>query len=176
MNAEEQMRALLRREIEAVLRATAGATDAPAGWWEGEEGATDAADRRRVLDDLRFGRLHWRQAREHAQRALAALDAGDLALAEVGLREAKGLAACALEARMQPKDYADLNGAAGTRGAKERTADRNRQIDEAVTGAEARGLRGSAAYAAAQRAHPELKGMTVAAMRKARGRARKPGQ
>ena len=138
-----------------MLRATAGATDASAGWWEAEDGTTDAADRRRVLDDLRFGRLHWRQAREHAQRALAALDAGDLALAEVGLREAKGLAACALEARMQPKDYAELNGAAAPRG-RAALAGRDRRFAAAVAAQEAAGIFGKAARNAALRDDPSL--------------------
>lgn len=168
---------LLRREIVSIMEMTADASDAPAGWWEGEAGAVVAADRRRVLDDLRAGRLHWREARDHAERALAALDAGDLALAEIGLRSAKALVAIALARQVGATGIAVLNGAASSRG-RSALASRDRRFADAVAAQEAKGVFGKAARAAALRADPALAaefdpGIGDAALRAALRRAEK---
>src|SRR4051812_26652997 len=115
------MRDYIRERLVTIKAATQGADaiEAP-GYWVG-----DKAGERRVLDDLKSGRLAWRKAHHLAQLGLEALDRGDRELAELARRQAESLAAGAEEARPKKKNRAALTTSAKRRGRPPHTQDRN---------------------------------------------------
>jgi len=160
----------LRRKLQQIIEATPAAGVKGGGFWVG-----DKAEERRVLDDVRAGRLSWWSALQHARRGLDALDLGNEELASAFLEEAQRLRAAAIEARMKPADYADLGSSARPRGQQPRTAGRDARLAAAV--AAAAPLVGKSARLAALAADPELaeafKGMGDAAIRAAVRRGEK---
>lgn len=104
--------ASVRRQLTAILRKTASAADLPGGsFWVGE-----VAGERRVLDDLRAGRLAWRSAHQSAQDGLDALDGGDLEMASAHLTSALWLYIDVLEKRVRKQDMQLVHRPAGNRG------------------------------------------------------------
>jgi len=162
VTSEDSICSRLRR----VVAETEGATIEPPVYWEG-----DTAGKRRVLDDLRSGRLAFRRARQDAIAGLNALDRGEVELARAFMREAEGHLISAQLNRPQKKRKAALTMSAKRRGRKRTTEERNRRLAEAVAAQEARGLVGSMARAAAFRAdpalHTEFKGLLRPAVSKA---------
>lgn len=141
------------------------------GFWVG-----DKAEERRVADNLRSGALEWQAAREGAMHALDALQAGEVEIAELGLRNAEGLRAAAMEKRLKPSQYAPLQRNAELRG-RTTEASRDERLAAAVEKQERQGLKGKEARAAAIKADPFLyasfKTVTDAGIRAAIRRARK---
>jgi hypothetical protein len=104
--------ASLRRQLTTIKNKTANSiTMDPGGWWVG-----DVAGERRVLDDLGAGRLAWWQAHNSAESGLAALEQGDLELAEVCLTNALWLYIDVLEGRVRPADMKILGKPSKRRG------------------------------------------------------------
>src|SRR3954471_16415554 len=163
----------IRQRLAEVVAATEGAATAiePPSYWEG-----DKAGKRRVLDDLRSGRLAWRRAHLDALAGLKALHRGEGGLAEAFMREAEGHYVSAQMNRPQKKGKAALTTSAKRRGRKRTTEERNRKLAEAVAMQEARGLVGSAALAAAYRADPALKAEFKGLLRPAVSKALRDGK
>lgn len=113
------------------------------GYWIGNQAAE-----RQVNDNLISGRIEWQSARETAERALGALEAGDIAYAKIGLREAKNLMAAAYERNLKPSDIERVRHDAKLRGTKSEAV-RDSRLVQAVDRYEAQGLSGKAARQAA---------------------------
>ena len=163
----------LRRRLTRMLEITAGATNVvPATYWVG-----DKAGERRVMDDLKFGRLNWRSANRTAAYALNMLNAGDLDEAQEIWVIANDYYVSALESRITPDDLEDLSTSAKNRGRQSVTAERNTRLADAVERQASFGIRGPAGRAAAIKSDPELKaafaGLTDEAIRKALRSSRK---
>ena len=167
------MHDVIRARLEAIAASTEGYKAVePPGYFDG-----DRAGKRRVLDDLRAGRLAGRAAHRTAQLGLESLDGGDTGFALTCLREAQGLAAEAERLRPIKKRRSTPIASAKRRGRKKETEERNRKLAAAVAEQEARGLKGAAAYIAAINKDPDLaaafKGIQKPAIRKALREARK---
>lgn len=104
--------AQLKRRLERIVAKTTGAERVEvAAWW-----GNGNADERRVMDDLRSGRLAWHKAHEDAKEGLKAVEVGDLETAELRLWAATDLYTEALESRIEPGDTEFLSRSAGKRG------------------------------------------------------------
>jgi hypothetical protein len=102
----------LRQLLEMFLKKTkGGASIAPPAYW-GESNA----DERRVLDDLKSGRVSLRQAYMETKRGLEHLDQGDLESARTRYELAKSFYITALESLVRPSDLANLGRSAARRG------------------------------------------------------------
>ena len=105
----------IRRRLQAVRDRTNSAQHLkPAAWWDG-----DKAGKQAVFADLKSGRTSWKQAFEHSQRGLQALDEGDTSLAETCLLESLYDLIASLEiqaARVRPSDRVNLSRSSNKRG------------------------------------------------------------
>ena len=155
----------LRRRLSRVLekQRSAATSDVALGCFVDEKGA----DERRLLDNAWAGRLEWRATHNRARyglEAVAALDAAreallaaieaedddgidretaaievGLAVAEAALGEAEGLFVAALEAKVTPREIADLGKSAKERG--RHRSEINRLLDQTVERVAARNRR-----------------------------------
>jgi hypothetical protein len=106
--------ALTRRLETLLIKTDAVAPLIETGWWEG-----DAAGKRKVMDDLKAGRLFLKAANRCAEGGLRALAEGQLDLAETYAWEAYDQYIGALEAqvrRMKAGDGRSLHKPAKRRG------------------------------------------------------------
>lgn len=162
------------RDRLAQLIAATPETDVTVGFWVG-----DKAGERRVSDNIRSGRVHWRAARHSALNGIEALDRGDLEGAELLLRNAEGLRAAAIEAQVTQSQFEALLRDAKPRAGKGNERDRDERLADAVEAQISKGLKGPAAREAAIRADPVLqaafagKGKEAIAAALRRGRASK---
>ena len=116
MDAEE-----LRDRLAEIAEKTMGA-DAinPFACWVG-----DAAEERRIGDDIGSGRGAWVTARRTARLGLEALDAGNIEGAKEFLLIATDFYIDALESRIEPRDIAFLSNSAQRRGRRKKNQERN---------------------------------------------------
>lgn len=104
--------ASLRSRLDRIRQTTAGAKHLPpAAWWDG-----DTAGERQVRDDIAAGRLYFQTAHRNAVEGLAALDAGNMAIAEEHGWEAYHYLVTALIGRLRPSDLEVLHKPAKKRG------------------------------------------------------------
>ena len=102
----------IRRRLTTIIAKTKGAENVEVPAWWGDE----RADEQRVMDDLRSGRLAWRDAQRTARWGLEALVGGETERAEEYLSIATDWYIKALESRIEPSDLDFLSRSARRRG------------------------------------------------------------